>query len=168
MEKNRFELSFSLSEVRFREAHRAYLRHSLLSIKNLFLVTIALMIGAVQAQIFGTANWVLWIFGGLWLGVVGLAIFVYFQMPGRIYKRRIELSGEQKLVVDAEGVDWSNLAGRRLISWKEIDRASDIHPDYVYLHLRHGLPQIIPKDALKNEEDLEAFDRFVHRQILGA
>ena len=55
-----------------------------------------------------------------------------------------------------------------MISWEEIDRASDIHPDYIFLHLRYGLPQVIPKDALKNEDELEAFDRFVHRQILSA
>ncbi len=162
---NRFEFRFQLTEVQFREAHRAYLRHSLLTVKNLFLVTIALMIGMVQTQLFGAANWVLWIFGSIWLAVVGLSIFVYIWMPGRIFRTRSGLSMEQELMVDEDGLGWKTGERHRLISWAEIERASDIHPDYVYFHPRHGLPEILPKSVFRSDEELQAFDRFVQKQI---
>jgi hypothetical protein len=159
----RFEFQFRLTEDQFREAHRAYLRHSLVTVKNLFLVTIALMIGMAQTQLFGAADWVLWVFGSLWLAVVGLSIFVYIWMPSRIYRARAGLSETQTVVVDEEGLDWKTGEKHRLIAWKELDRASDLHPEYVYFHPRHGMPDILPKSAFQSDEELESFDRFVQK-----
>src|SRR4051794_27301327 len=103
---DRFDLRFRLSEERFRQAHRAYLRHSLLSVKNLILVTLALGIGAVQAQIFGGAAWAGWIFAALWAAVIGLVIFTYVFLPSRVYRRVPSRSLEQHVVVDSDGLDW--------------------------------------------------------------
>jgi hypothetical protein len=163
MHRERFDFRFQLTAAQFQEAHRAYLRHSLLTVKNLFLVTIALLIGLVQAQLFGQANWILWVFGGAWLAVVGLCFFVYFWMPGKIYRARPSLSATQAVQVDQEGLDWKSGDKHRLIAWKEIKRASDIHPEYVYFHPHHGLPEILPKSVFRSDEELHAFDRFVQK-----
>lgn len=165
MTANRFEFRFQLTADQFQEAHRAYLRHSLLTVKNLFMVTIALLIGVVQSQLFGQANWVLWIFGGAWLAVVGLCVFVYIWMPGRIYQARPSKSAPQIVNVDQDGLDWQSGDKHRVIAWKEISQASDIHPDYVYFHPHHGLPEILPKSVFRSDEELKAFDRFVQKSL---
>jgi hypothetical protein len=162
---NRFEFEFRLSEDQFCEAHRTYLRHSLLTVKNLFLVTIALLIGLVQSQLFGVAEWVFWVFAGIWIAILGLVLFVYIWMPARVYRSRRGYSEAQKLVVDEEGLDWRAGDQHRLMAWKEIVRASDLHPEYVYFHLRHGFPEILPKEVFESEDELKAFDRFVHARI---
>jgi hypothetical protein len=159
----RFEFRFQLTKEQFQEAHRAYLRQSLLTVKNLFLITIALLIGLVQAQLFGQANWILWIFGGAWLAVVGLCVFVYVWMPGRIFHARPSRAAIQDVAVDQDGLNWKAGEKHRLIAWKDVSRASDLHPDYVYFHLHHGLPEVLPKSVFRTNDELHAFDRFVQK-----
>jgi hypothetical protein len=131
------------------------------------MVTIALMIGLVQTQLFGGVHWGVWFFGGLWLLVVGLVVFVYIWMPGRIYRVRPGISADQKVIVDDDGLDWTVGERHRLVSWSEIERASDIHPDFVFFHPRHGLPDILPKRVFRSEDELVAFDRFVQSKLHG-
>lgn len=165
MTRDRFEFRFKLSEDQFKKAHRAYLRRSLLSVKNIFMLTIALLIGVVQSQLFGAANWVLWIFGGAWLAVVGLCIFVYIWMPGRIFRARPSLSETQIVRVDEEGIEWKAGDRHRQIAWSEIKRVSHIHRDFIYFHPHHGLPEILPKSVFKSEEELGNFNEFVQKCI---
>src|SRR4051812_45025105 len=61
-----YDFRFQLSEEEFRQAHQRYLRSSLLTVRNFVLLTTALGIGSLQAQLFGAAEWPLRIFVGLW------------------------------------------------------------------------------------------------------
>lgn len=164
-----FHFRFRLTEGEFRKAHRAYLRRALFSFKNLFLVTIALLIGAVQAQLFGGAEWALRVFGLLWVAIIGLILFVYLWMPTRIYRRDSGLSGDQSIRVDDSGLEWSTdgPAGPKRLTWDQLARASD-NENYIYLHPGHGLPWIIPKSAFSSDEQLRAFDRYVAGKLLNS
>lgn len=161
-----FVFRFRLTESEYSAAHRAHLRRSLFTVKNLFLVTTALAIGAVQAQLFGGAEWALRVFAGLWCAIVFLVLFVYVRMPGQIYRRHPGMSGEQEIRVDDQGAEWIIDGISKRLSWEEITKASD-DPDSIYLHSHHGLPWILPKSVFRSEEQLRAFDQFVARKLWG-
>ena len=165
--KNRFDLKFTLSQSEFVQAHRGYLRDALFTTKNLFVMTVALLIGLAQAGLFGPNSWIFGIFIFLWCAVVGLVLFVYIVMPGRIYRNHPEYQVEQRVIVGVNGIDWAAGKVHRVILWKEIDRASDVHPDYIYFHPKQGYPHVIPKESFSSIEDLQAFDKFVQSQILS-
>jgi hypothetical protein len=148
-----FEIKFSLSEALFCRAHRAHLRRSLFRAKNLFLITIALMIGAVQTQLFGGADWALQVFTGLWIAVIGLVLYVYLWMPGRIYRRNPSYSCEQTIKVDETGIQ----SGSRILSWEELARGIEVYKDFLLVRPEHHIPWVIPRSAFQSDEQLRVF-----------
>lgn len=153
MEIAPFEINFLLSESLFCRAHRAHLRRSLFRAKNLFLITIALMIGAVQTQLFGGADWALQVFAGLWIAVVGLILYVYVWMPGRIYRRNSEFSSQQLIRVDSTGIQ----KGNHQLTWEELAQGIEVYSDFLMVRPEHSIPWIIPRSAFRSDEQLRVF-----------
>lgn len=158
METEPFELRFLLSEALFCRAHRAHLRRRLFRAKNLFLVTIALLMGAVQTQLFGGADWALEVFALLWVAVIGLVIAVYIWMPRRIYRRSPQYSGEQLIRVNDVGVERTGSGSQpERLTWDELTRSLEIHTDFLVVRSEHRIPWVIPRSAFANEEQIRAF-----------
>jgi hypothetical protein len=157
-----FDLSFRLSEGEFRDAHRTYLRTSLLNAKNLVLLTTALAIGAIQAQMFGGTDWALRIFGSLWLLVIGLMIWAYLVLPGRVFRKSDRFSSEQRLQTEDAGLTLEQAGKRIFITWREITRVT-LGKDALLLHRRHEMPVLIPARAFRTPEDVVKFHERIAR-----
>jgi hypothetical protein len=157
-----FDLRFQLSESEFCKAHRGHLQRSLFSIKNLVLLTTALGIGAIQAQMFGGSDWAIRVFAGLWLLVVLFAAWAYAFLPGRLYRGSDRHSGPQRLQTEQDGITLEQGDRKIFLAWNEISGVSETN-GWVLLNRRNEVPIFIPERAFASAEERASFHERVER-----
>ena len=158
-----FDLRFELTESEFCKAHRGHLQRSLFSIKNIVLLTTALAIGAIQAQMFGGADWALKIFGLLWILVLAFMGWAYVFLPGRLFRGSPRHSGPQRIRTEADGLTLEQGDRRHFMPWSEISRVGEAD-GAVLVSPRHGVPILVPERAFASPEDRSRFLRLVYTE----
>src|SRR5262249_53255098 len=121
-----FDFDYRLDEKEFVRAHRWHIRRSMMSGRNLFLLSMALAIGTVQARLFGGSEWVLGVFAFLWIAVVAFVLFAYVSLPRRLFKRSYDLP--TRLRADSEGITVRTDESRSALfyPWEEIQRLTEL------------------------------------------
>lgn len=162
-------LNFKLSEVDFVRAHRVHLRRTLLTGKNVVLVSFALAIGAIQAQMFGGFDAALKIFAGLWVVVILFMLYAWLQLPGKLYRRRGENEVEYNLRYDDEGLRIDRGGVVREFSWKQVAYTAQ-SGGFVLLYFTSdanyggGLPFVVPERAFDYVDDIARLHDLVRSQ----
>jgi hypothetical protein len=162
-----FNFRFQLSLGEFRKAHQTHLRQSLFTIKNLVLLTTALGIGSIQAQMFGGADWALRIFVGLWCLVLAFMAWAYLYLPERLYRKSERHSSEQRIQTEDDGLTLEQGGIKNFLEWGEISRVSESDGS-VLLHRKHHIPILIPARAFSSAEERASFHERVERARMDA
>jgi hypothetical protein len=157
-----FDLQYQLSEGEFCKAHRSHLQRSMFTVKNLVLLTTALGIGAIQAQMFGGADWALRVFAGLWLVVLVFMVWAYVFLPGRLYRNGERYSGAQRLQTEEGGFTLQQGDRKGFLAWSEVVRVSESEGS-VLLHRKQQVPILIPERAFGSAEQRASFHERVER-----
>jgi hypothetical protein len=146
------DVRFQLDRSEFLTAHRTYLGRSLLSFRTLGLMTLALSLGALQAQLFGGKELALRVFGGLWVALMGFVAWAYLGLPIRTFRERPELGAEQRIQVDGDGLTHSRgeTAGE-FIPWDGIDGLFEKN-GFLFFTRKNRLPIVLPLRSFATEE----------------
>lgn len=150
---DKLDVHFKLDRPEFLAAHRAYLARSLLSLRTVVLMTLALGLGALQAQLFGGKELALRIFAGLWVALMGFIAWAYLGLPIRTYRERPELGAEQRIQIDSDGLTHSvgDTSGE-FISWDGFDGLFE-KAGFLILARKHRLPLVLPLRLFATEEE---------------
>lgn len=158
------KIRYQLSETEFVTAHRLHLRRSFLTVRTFVLLTFALAIGALQAQVFGGAEWALRVFVALWVFVWLFFGYAYFFLPVRLYRRNDRYSSEQELIFSEEGIALRQRDLSRSIAWSDMIHSFE-NDVYFFLHAKHSIPIVIPKRALKDQQEIDAIRQFLEADL---
>jgi hypothetical protein len=148
-------LNFTLSESEFIAAHRAHLRASLLTGRNLAFLIVAATLSFGQAQVLSVGSGPL-LFLVMILGAVLLLVgYVYVVMPSRIFRGKPQYSQPWRVLADRHGLSIEQ-PERDFIAWGQLQGVREIQQ--AILLLRKGaLPLVIPKRSFENQESIESF-----------
>ncbi|OFZ20430.1 MAG: hypothetical protein A2X94_10465 [Bdellovibrionales bacterium GWB1_55_8] len=161
-----FDLAYSLPENEFSRAHRFHLRRTLLNLKNVALITMAIGLAALQAQVLGPANWASRLFAVLWLAVIALMTYAFIRLPAKLYHRKPALQGEFRLEVGKEGIQLRTNEGTEWLDWTELSRTSE-NPEFFLFYFSANLPLVVPKRAFSSAEARETFRKFVGERLIS-
>ena len=160
MSKSSYFFDFELSETEFTEAHRNHLRGSLLTGKNLILISLALGLAALQAQVLGPNSSVSVIFLGLWVAIIAFTAFAYLWLPIRFYRKNRGYQESQKITFTSDHVEWKRLDRVDETPWTEVLRTRE-SPAFYYFYSKGGLPMILPKKVFSSEVERADFRDYV-------
>ena len=161
-------LRFQLPEPEFCRAHRLHLRRTLLNVKNIVLVTMAIGLAALQTQVLGPANWAGRLFGILWLLLLLLMVYAFLRLPSRLYHRKPALQGEFQLELDKDGISLHSVSTdeKEWLDWTTLSRTSE-NREFFLFYFGASLPLIIPKRAFGSPEKIEEFRQFVGERLFS-
>ena len=160
-------LRYELSKSEFCRAHRAHLRSTLVTLKNLGLLTLALLLGLLQAQALGPQSWATRLFGLIWLGVVGFIAYAYWMLPPRLFNRLYRSSPETEIELiskTSDNIEIKQGHSRRRLKADAITHVSRQN-GLLLIHPKDGVPIVIPERALASDEDQETLRLFLARSL---
>jgi hypothetical protein len=151
---------YTVSEAEFVQGHRAHLRRLLLNGKNLVLISMALGLGAIQAQIFGGAQTVLRVFMLLWAMTIAALILAYTYLPRRTYRASARHSQPHSLRLDENQVVVRRGNHELALPWERITSLNDAGPSLL-LYPKGHIPIVVPKRAFADSAAQERFEKAV-------
>ena len=160
-------IRYELTEAEFCRAHRTHLRQSLFTVKNVMLLSFALLLGFLQAQALGPQSWATRIFFALWCGVVGFILYAYWALPPRLFRRFYSQNPgtEIELKKGPEGpMDVRQGESQRRLQAEDVSHVTR-QRDLLLIHPKNGVPIAIPERALASSEDQDTLHGFLARSL---
>ncbi len=164
MSQNELQARFTLSQEEFSRAHRHHLRRSFLTAKNFILISFALMIAGLQAQVLGPTGWASSLFLGIWVAVIAWSIYAYWKLPMHLYRRDPRHGMEHVLTANRSGLALESGGKKYFSAWDQIVRTAE-NSEFWFIYASSPLPTLIPKRAFESWESQEAFRAYVAERL---
>lgn len=149
------DVRFQLDRAEFLTAHRAYLARSLFSMRTIGLMTLALGLGALQAQLFGGKDLAFRVFAALWVALMAFIAWAYLGLPIRTFRERPELGAGQRIQLDSDGVTHSRgETSGEFIPWDGIAGLFEKN-GFLFFTRKNRIPIVLPLRLFATEEQRE-------------
>ena len=159
---NPFCVSFQLTAADYGSGVRR-LTWALLPIKLFVVVLAVAAVGGVVAALLGYGPLALGLFA-VFILYAALLGWILFVRPGRVFRRRPDLVGEQTYCFSESDVSMTFASGNSRVKWSYFVAVLETKDVYVLRHPLRQFGSIIPRRAFK-EPDAEARFRQLAQQI---
>ena len=165
---SRLEISFQLGKQEFCRAHRFHLRRTLLNVKNVIALTMAVGIASLQAQVLGPMGWVGRLFNYVWVVLLGLMVFAFYRLPVQLYRRKPELLERHEVILSREGVHIKTENSEQRLTWELLSRTAE-NREFFLFYFDATLPTVIPKRAFQGSASgIEEFRRYIGERLFSS